>query len=81
MTMIRLDISHKLKFTDSFRFMSDSLSSLVDNLAVDKMNFNEKIKSIFSYECEDCNNKLDYLRFKDNNMLFKYFQCNSRYKK
>ena len=55
--------------------MSSSLSSLFDNLPADK------IKKIFSYECEDCNNKLDYLRFKDNNMLFKFFQCKSRYKK
>ena len=47
--------------------MSSSLSSLVNNLTVDKT------KNIFSYECEDCNNKLDYLRFKDNNMLFTCF--------
>ena len=40
-----------------------------------------KLKTSFHIECEDCNNKLDYLRFKDNNMLFKCFQCNSWYKK
>ena len=51
--------------------MSSSLSNLVDNLAANE------IKNIFSYECEDCNKKLNYLRFKDNNMLFKCFQCNS----
>ena len=50
--------------------MSSSLSSLADNLAADE------IKNIFLYECADCNNKLDYLRFKDNNVLFKCFQCN-----
>ena len=55
--------------------MSNSLSGLVDNLAADE------IKSNFSYECEDCNNKLDYLKFKNNNMLFKCFQPNSWYKK
>ena len=55
--------------------MSSSSSSLVDNLAADE------IKNIFSYEREECDNKLDYLRFKDNNMLLKYFQCNSWYKK
>ena len=49
--------------------MSSSLSSLVENLAADE------IKNIFSYVCEDCTNKLNYLRFKDN-MLFKCFQCN-----
>ena len=63
-------ITRKTKFIDSFRFMSNS--NLVDNLAADE------IKNIFSYECEDCNNKLSYLRFKDNNMLF---ICNSWYKK
>ena len=76
-----VNISYKIKFIDSFRFMSTSLSSLVDKLAVDKLNFNEEIKNIFSYEREDFNNKLDCLKFKDNNMLFKCFQCNSRYKK
>ena len=40
-----------------------------------------KLKTSFHIECEDCNNKLDYFRFKDNNMLFKCFQCNSWYKK
>ena len=48
-----MDISYKIKIIDSFRFMSCSLSSLVDNLAADK------IKNIFSYECEGCNNRLD----------------------
>ena len=44
-----VDISYRIKFIDSFRFMSSSLSNLVDNLASDK------IKNIFSYECEDFN--------------------------
>ena len=50
-----VNISYKIKFIDSFRFMSSSLSNFVDNLATDE------IKNIFSNECEDCNNKLDYL--------------------
>ena len=68
-------MSYKIKFIDSLRFMSSSLSSLIEHMAADE------IKNIFSYECEDCNNKLDLLRFKDDNMLFKCFQCNSWYKK
>ena len=55
-----VDISYKIRFIDSFRFMSSSLSNLVNNLPADE------IKNIFSYECDDCNNKLDYLRFKGN---------------
>ena len=70
-----VNISYKIKLIDSFRFMSSSLSNLVGNLATDE------IKNIFSYECEDCNNKLNYLRFKDNNIFFKCFQCNLWYKK
>ena len=70
-----VDISFESKFIESFRFMASSLSSLVDTLAADE------IKNIFSYEREDCNNKFDYLSFKDNNMLLKCFQCNSWYKK
>ena len=70
-----VNISYIIKFIDSFRFMSSSLSSLVDNLAADE------IKNIFSYEYEDFNNRLDCLRFKDNNMLFKFFQWNLWYKK
>ena len=68
-------ITYKIKLIDSFRFMSSSLSSLVGNLVADE------IKNIFSYEYENCKNKLDCLRFKDNNMVFKCFQCNSWYKK
>ena len=36
-------ISYKLKFIDSFRFMSTSLSSLVDNLS-----------EIYKKECKKC---------------------------
>ena len=68
-----VNISYKIKFIDSFRFMSSSLSILIDNLAVDQLNFNEEIKNIFSYECENCNNKPDYLRFKDNKCYLNVF--------
>ena len=46
-------ISYKTKFIDSFRFISSSLASLVDNLA----DINRK----------KCDNKCEYIGFKDKN--------------
>ena len=42
-------ITYKLKFIDSFRFMSTSLSSLVDNLS----------EKLHSDKCKDCKSELD----------------------
>ena len=42
-------ITYKLKFIDSFRFMSTSLSSLVDNLS----------EKLHSGKCKDCKSELD----------------------
>ena len=44
-------ITYKLKFIDSFRFMSTSLSSLVDNLS----------EKLHSDKFKDCKSGLDYL--------------------
>ena len=53
-------ITCKLKFIDSFRFMSTSLSSLVDNLS-------EKIHSDKSKYCKF---ELDYMSIKNNQLIF-----------
>ena len=50
----------KLKFIDSFRFMSTSLSSLVDNLS-------EKIHSDKSKYCKF---ELDYMSIENNKLIF-----------
>ena len=44
-------LSHKIKFIDSFRFMSTSLSNLVNNLP----------DGVHNDKCTDCKFYLDYM--------------------
>ena len=55
-------ITYKLKFIDSFRFMSTSLSSLVDNLS-----------EIYSKKCRDknCKSSCDFIGLKNNRLCYK----------
>ena len=64
-------VTYKIKFIDSFRFMSSSLSSLVDNLS-------EGLHSDKSTDCKSC---LDYMITKDDQLIFKCFECKKNYKK
>ena len=64
-------ISYKIKFTDSFRFMSSSLSNLVDNLS----------EGLHSDKCTDCKSYLDYMTTKDEQLIFRCFVCKKNYKK
>ena len=67
-----LEIIYKIKFIDSYRFMSSSLSKLVDNLS----------EGIHNNKCVGCNSCLDYIRItKNEKLLLKCFNCDSCYKK
>ena len=55
-----IKISYKIKFIDSYRFMSTSLSKLINNN-------NDK--------CKDCMSYLDYVTIKDNQLIFRCFSC------
>ena len=67
-----LEITYKIKFIDSYRFMSSSLSKLVDNLS----------EGIHNNKCSDCESNLDYIKTKKNGkLILKCFNCNIYYKK
>ena len=64
-------VTYKLKFIDSFRFMSTSLSSLVNNLS----------DGLYNHKCIDCKSCLDYMSVKNNRLIFKCLNCNKNYNK
>ena len=66
-----IEITYKIRFIDSYRFMSSSLSKLVDNL----------YEGIHNNKCVDCNSCLDYVKTKNEKLLLKCFNCNTYYKK
>ena len=50
-----IEINYKIKFIDSCRFMSSSLTKLVDNLC----------EGIHNNKCSDCESNLDYIKIKN----------------
>ena len=71
-----IKISCKIKFIDSYRFMSTSLSKLIDNLSED----------LHNDECKDCKSYLDYVTIKDNQksctqLIFRCFSNKKNYEK
>ena len=64
-------ISYKIAFIDSFRFMSSSLSNLVDDLS----------EGLHSDKCTDCKSCLEYMSNNYNQSIFRCFGCKKNYEK
>ena len=66
-----LEITYKIKFIDSYRFMLSSLFELVDNLS----------EGIHNNKRAKCESSLDYMKTKNQKLLLKCFNCKTYYKK
>ena len=66
-----IEINYKKKIIDSCRFMSTSLSKLIDNLS----------EGVHNNKCSDYESNLDYIKIKNEKLLLRCFNCNSYYKK
>ena len=66
-----IEITYKIKFIDSYRFMSSSLSKLVDNLS----------EELHNNKCVDCESCLDCIKTKNENLILNCFNCKQYYEK
>ena len=64
-------MSYKIKFIDSSRFMSISLSNLVSNLS----------EGLHNDKYTNCKSCLDYMTTKDEQLTFRCFECKKNYNK
>ena len=64
-------IIYKIKFINSIRFMSSSLSNLVDNLS----------EGLHNDKCIDRKSCLDYMSAKYDQLIFRCFECKKNYQK
>ena len=66
-----LEITYKIKFIDSYRFMSMPLSKLIDNLS----------EGIHNNKCADCKSCLDYIKTKNEKLILRCLNCEQYQKK
>ena len=66
-----IEITYKIKYVDSFRFMATSLSKLVDNLT----------EGIHNDKCIKCKSNLCYMKVTDKKLIFRCFDCKNNYEK
>ena len=66
-----LEITYKIELIDRYRFMSSSLSKLVDNLS----------EGIHNNKCANCESCLDYVKIKNEKLLLKCINYKTYYEK
>ena len=66
-----IEITYKIKFIDSYRFMPTPLSKVADNLSEGRHN----------NTCVDCKSCLDYIKTKYEKLILKCFNCKQYYEK
>ena len=66
-----MDVTYKIKFVDSFRFMATSLSKLVDNLT----------EGIHNDKCNKCESNLCFVNAMNETLTFECVDCEKEYKK
>ena len=66
-----IEITYKIKFIDSYKFMSTSLSKLVDNLS----------EGLHNNKCLNCKSCLDYIKTKNKKLILKCLNCKTYYEK
>ena len=66
-----IEITYKIKFIDSYRFVSMPLSKLIDNLS----------KGLHNNKCANCESCLDYIKTENEKLILKCFNGKSYYEK